>query len=341
MRGLTQRALAAAAGGISAQAICRYEKGQDVPSSSVLIRLADALRVRTDYFFRKNTVVLGAPVFRVGCNLPDREKAEIHSIVADELERYSEIERILGKEAGDILDVPQDCQDPVRDISDVEQRAECIREYWKVGLDALGSLTELFEAHAIRVVCVNQSDDFDGCTYENHPPVIVVNCNRPSDRRRFSLAHELGHIVLRFPDDWDDHSREKAINRFAGAFLVPADTARMELGIFGQLNLYELRILREKYGLSVQSWIHRAEEVGSVPKSSCDAFRAQLKNAGLYNKELGKPLETEKSDRHERLVVGAFCKGIISQSKAANLLAMGIEEFDAMLTETPLPVEAA
>ena len=57
--------------------------------------------------------------------------------------------------------------------------------------------------------------------------VIVVNRKDSGERQRFTLTHELGHLVLTVDDKVDS---EKAAHRFAGAFLMPADTVRIEIG---------------------------------------------------------------------------------------------------------------
>ena len=63
--------------------------------------------------------------------------------------------------------------------------------------------------------------------------LIVLDASEPWRRRRFSLAHELGHIVL-FPERHDPvfHNskrrdwKEKMCNRFAGDILMPDDLVR-------------------------------------------------------------------------------------------------------------------
>ena len=75
-----------------------------------------------------------------------------------------------------------------------------------------------------------KSECFDGMAATvDGIPVVVVGRGWPGDRQRFTLAHELGHLVLhgRLASDVDE---EAAANRFAGAFLAPADEVRKELG---------------------------------------------------------------------------------------------------------------
>jgi transcriptional regulator with XRE-family HTH domain len=55
--GLSRRALAELVG-ISSYEIKKYEYDISIPSSDILIRLARALDVRTEYFFRQETISL-------------------------------------------------------------------------------------------------------------------------------------------------------------------------------------------------------------------------------------------------------------------------------------------
>jgi transcriptional regulator with XRE-family HTH domain len=50
--------------GVSKQMISKYEKGDSIPSSKMLIKLAKALEVKMDYFFLPSSVELGEINFR-------------------------------------------------------------------------------------------------------------------------------------------------------------------------------------------------------------------------------------------------------------------------------------
>lgn len=332
MRHLNLRDLAEKAGDITYQAISNYELDKDTPSSAVLIRLAGALNVGVDYFFRTVTVQLGEPAYRAHCELPDKQKEEIESAAVDKLERYFETEALFGADATVGFGEPDELKSPVQSASDVEDRAVCLREHWDIGLDPLGGLVELLEDHGIRVVFVDTDPRFYGCAYREPQPLIVLNRNQASDRIRFSLAHELGHLVLRFPAEGTDDDREKLAHRFAGAFLVPAEAARKELGDSrASLSAYELLSLRRKYGMSVQAWICRAADLAIISRATSNRIWKSLQKSGLKTRELGEKLEREESNRHERLVVRAFTDRMISETKAARLLGSNIDEFYALV----------
>lgn len=56
---------------------------------------------------------------------------------------------------------------------------------------------------------------------------IAVKSDISIVRERFDLLHELGHLIIKIPDDLNG---EKVAHRFAGAFLIPESNMKKELG---------------------------------------------------------------------------------------------------------------
>ncbi|WP_201786460.1 helix-turn-helix domain-containing protein [Neomoorella mulderi] len=227
--------------GVSPQAISKYEGGLDIPSSGVLLRLAEALGVKVEYFFRTRRVNLSVPAYRKNSALRRKQEQTVLAQIQGWLERYLEIEALFPP--GDAVRgfvLPEGVNPRITVLEEAERVAEELRAAWQLGLASIENLTELLEDKGIKVGLVDGVDGFDACTFmmEDNTPVIVMRRSLAGDRQRFNLAHELGHIILR-PEK--GASAEKAAHRFAGAFLVPALAARRELGEQRQaLSLYEL-----------------------------------------------------------------------------------------------------
>ena len=91
--------------------------------------------------------------------------------------------------------------------------------------------------------------------------VIVVNRGDWGERQRFTIAHELGHMVLDVTPKID---AEKAAHRFAGAFLMPAETLRAKIGKYRiSIGWGELFDLKRIFGVSVQALAYRCKDLGS------------------------------------------------------------------------------
>lgn len=324
MAGLSQRGLAEQAG-VSAMAISKYERDLDVPGSAVLLRLAKSLHVGIEYFFRPPSVMFAAPIYRKRASLPPVEEAQILQRVQEWLERYLEVEELLGESPH--VDLPP--KRPVGTLEEVEAVALDLREQWQLGTDAIEGLIEILEAHGVKVGLTDAHEDFDALTLwaNDTTPVIVVKRTLPGDRQRFSLAHELGHLMLEPTRALDP---EKAAYRFAGAFLATAPAVKAELGAQRHvLSLYELHLLKHKYGLSMQAWIHRAKDLGILGELDARRLVQQFNDRGWRRVEPGDALPSEHPQRQERLVMRALAEDVISPGRASELLAKPLSQFQA------------
>src|SRR6266545_4180503 len=216
---------------LSAQALSKYERGLDVPSSGSLLRLAGALSLPVEFFVRPRRILEIRPDYRKRSSLPSRQEEALLARILEWVDRYLEIEEIRTPEGADFT-FPAGFPRPAGTLEDVEQAALDLREVWRLGWDPIENLTELLEDRNIWVGLVDAESRFDACTFRaevdgRSRPVVVSRRGLPGDRQRFNLAHELGHLLL---DPVGDLAAEAAANRFAGAYLVPAPAARFELG---------------------------------------------------------------------------------------------------------------
>ena len=322
MAGLSQRDLANATN-VSPMGISKYERDMDIPGSQVLIRLARALGVKVEYFFRPTTVTLSSPGYRQRESLPSAQQAGILEQVQEWLERYLDVECLLGK----ALHFKMPTKQRVETLDAIEDVALDLREQWRLGLDPIEDLTEVCEDRGIKIGLVDGHKDFDALTlYANHEiPVIVLCRDMPGDRQRFCLAHELGHLMLEPAENIDP---EKAAHRFAGAFLAPRPAVEFELGPKRHsISLYELHLLKHKYGLSMQAWIYRAKDLGILSETTAAQMFKRFRQRSWHREEPGDALPSEEPQRFNRLVMHALCEGVISQARAAELLGISVSQF--------------
>ena len=321
---MSQRALAEKVG-ISHTAISKYERGLDVPGSEVLIRLAQVLGVKVEYFFRPSVVTVTMPVYRRKRALPEKARKAIIAGVQDWLERYVEVEHLFPDERPQ-FQLPPDFPRRITSLEDVEEAASALRDHWRLGQDPLDNLAELLEERGIKVGMVEAHDKFDALTLRaNGEPVIVLRKGMPGDRQRFSMAHELGHLMLDVAEGLDE---EKVVNRFAAAFLVPKSAVYMELGRKRRhIYIHELYLLKHKYGMSMAAWISRARDLGIISETLAQRLFREFKQRNWWRKEPGDPFPPEEPQRMKRLVMRALAEGLITCSRAAELLSMPLEAF--------------
>lgn len=311
--------------GVSATAISKYERGMDMPGSDVLLRLARALDVKVEFFFRSPAVRVEVGSFRCHKSLPAKQRRALIARVQEWLERYSEAEAVVGEERS--FAFPPGMDRRADTLERVEEVASGLRQAWNLGDDPIENLCEVLEDNAVRVGMIEGARKFDAtlCYTEDGDPVMAIGEGQPGDRQRFNLAHELGHLVLKIPEDMDE---EAAAHRFAGAFLVPAPAVRFELGKQRRrLDFYELCLLKHKYGLSMQAWVMRARDLGLISSSAVERIFRSFRARRWHKTEPGEPYPPEEPQRLKRLVLRGLAEDLITESRAAELLGVSVSEF--------------
>jgi len=328
---LSQRGLAQQVG-VTHAAISKYERGLDMPSLGVLGRLSRALGVTTEYFFRTFEAQVELKAARHAAKLGARDMKAVAARVAEQLERYMAAEHVCPS------CIHEDKASPppswtVASVEEIEAVARDLRSDWQLGDNPIQSMTELLERQGIRIVEIKGIKRLDAQLFWANATdlAIAVNGEHPGDRQRFSLAHELGHLVLQVIGNIDP---EKAANRFAGAFLVPRSVA---VGMLGRrrsaLELRELHLLKHAYGFSMQAWVYRAKDLGIVSESLYGRWYREFRRAhGTH--EPGKPYPQEHPAQAKRLVMQAYAEGTVTASRAAELLGESLGAFRKQLRET-------
>ena len=310
--GLSQEALGKRLG-ISKMAISKYETGGVIPKSGALIALAKALEVKVEYFFRSSSLILSKPVYRAKKALAAKDETKILGKTADWLERYLTVEEITGSEKPLTLPDRETCR--VSSLDQIEDIAVRVREEWKLGLDPIENLMDVLEQHGIKVGTIAAPVKFDALTmqYNEERPLIIVNQTFSGDRQRLSLAHELGHLILKLDEGIDE---EVAAYRFAGAFLVPKPMAIMELGPKRKmLDLRELYVLKHKYGMSMGAWIYRAKDLNIITEAAANRHWIEMRTHDFHKLEPGRQIEPEIPTHLELLLLRALSEQKISHSR--------------------------
>ncbi len=325
---------------VTAQAISKYERDETMPSSGVLIALADVLDVPVDYLASDSDIRLEDVDFRKKRLTSRREEAQVEARVLHLLERYLAVEEILGLPTV-AWDMPREIPWPVlRDPGEAEQAALGMRAHWGLGLDPIPNLVDLLEERGIKVLAMSLPN-IDGLTARVRredrgvASVVVVNREDGGERQRFTLAHELGHMVL---DPGPKVDEEKAAHWFAGAFLMPAETLRSEIGrhrkSIGWGELFELKRI---FGVSVQALTCRCKDLGIFGTPLVRRLFNEFRRRGWRSPPYKEPeaMRGESPLRFERLCFRALSEGAISEAKAAELLGHSVHELNRRMDEPP------
>jgi len=314
---------------VSKQMISKYENGKSIPDSPNLIALAKALGRKVEFFFKPYVIKLSHVEFRKKASLSKKKEYEIKEKILSQVENYMYIEDILGIKS--TFDKPG-IGSLVKNHSDVDKIVDKLRKVWKIGCDPIHSVVELLESQEIKVIELDLDlKKFDGMSswIDNKYQVIVVNENFTIERKRFTLLHELGHLLLNIDESLTDKEKENLCHNFAGSMLFPKEAVINEFGNNRKnISLQELEIIQQKYGISIQAILFRLLNCSIITKITQEIFYKKINYDQSLKEKVNKERfsGTEKSERYLQLVYRALSQENISISKASSLLDLSINK---------------
>jgi len=320
--------------GVSKQMINKYEQGKSIPTSDKLIALSKLFQQKVDYFFRKPDVTIGEISFRKKSKFGAKKVNALKEEIRIQIENYLFIENIC--HIDNAFENPLQ-QSIISNEQHIKDAVKLLRTQWNIGQDAIHNIIDLLEDNHIKVIEVDDdTGNFDGLAtfIDDKYPIIVIAKAMPIERKRFTLLHELGHLLL--PINLLEAKRqEKFCNVFASEMLVSESNIINEFGsIRSQITMAELKNVQEKYGISISAIVYKLGETGIISPDRVKKFYQRL------NVETNLKLEVEKSRydglehsiRYENLVYRGMSEELISMSKASSLLRVSLDQLKEKLT---------
>lgn len=314
-------------GTVSKMAISKYERKQLSPSSSVVIALSKAFELPVDYFFRPFALDIKSIKFRkCKSRLSVKEENAIRERVADLIERYISIEETCNASI--------EFSSPVKSIisteKDVINAAEECRREWGLGTSGIVNASEFLEDHGIKIIEIESASSFDGlkAVVNEKYPVIVLNKGSSPERKRFTVFHELGHLIMNFSGDVDEKKEEKLCNLFAAEMLIPSSIFIKEIGSSRMsISYQEMKALQLEYGISVDALMYKAMYLSVITEQKYRSFCIRKNKEPSFLDMVEKSYYPESiTKRFSSLVYRALSLGLITLSKAANLLNLSLDE---------------
>ncbi|MDO4571527.1 MAG: XRE family transcriptional regulator [Planctomycetia bacterium] len=241
--------------------LSKYENGIAEPSESVLAELSNQLGYPVAFFMQDAEDVPSGLIFHrkrqsLSASLRTKIEAEVKLRVMDVLFLYGK----LGHRS-DIIS---------REGRTPEETAQCLRKQWKVRRGPIPNMISLLERHGIVVIEFDfETDKLDGFFVPLRKDIICIALNTnpcfSADRRRFSLAHELGHALLH-QNDFPDSEKETEADAFAAEFLMPEATIQTELE--PPLTFSKLCELKTRWKASIASLVFRAKKLETISENT-------------------------------------------------------------------------
>jgi len=310
---------------VTKQAISKYEAAKMMPNSTILTALAIALDVEPDYFFRPFSFDLNEfkVSFRKKSNTSAKDANALKVRIQDEVERYLEVEEILGKDKDTVL---QTDGEQLSSPAQMWEQAKHLRDDWHLGYDAIGNVQDMLEEHGIKVICTEAPSGFDGVSgiVNGKDYIVVLNKNQSHvERRRFTTMHELGHLLFdkRFSPSLTLREKEKLCDAFANEMLLPSIVVRTVFSPGEKISTFEVRQLQVVYGISFDAIMHKLHDLNIISDSKYKTYCIRKNHDDAWKQFVEDSLYQEGfSKKFEMMVYAAAAKDLISTSKAANLL---------------------
>ena len=314
---------------MSATAISKYENGMIVPDSKKLIEFANAYHVKSiDFLNNYDIPEMKFSSFRKRKRLTGQNLELLKDIIKDQVAKYIQVIEINSANRQKVNLKKYQCNN----FEDAENAAINFRKFIEISnKQPISDLINILENLGIIIIQINnynnKFDDFDGLSeiVNGIPIIVLLDGIKDGARQRFTIAHELGHLVLDINDKEVDE--EKLCNRFASALLMPKDAIINEFGISRRnISFFELKVFKEEYKVSFTAIIYRLKDLNIISEylyKNLSAFLSQ--KIGKNDKN---PITPETSNQFKRIVHKLESDEIISLNKACELLGVSVDEYN-------------
>lgn len=311
--------------GVTKQAVSKYECGKSIPSTETINKIITVLNVPIQFLTKTaiKTVESNTLLFFRTNSSTTKTQMDFADIISKW--GYEILDGISTLESINEVNLP----DFDTSLS-ISEKAKTLRSFWGIDNLPIDNMISLLENNGIFVFVINSSG-INTDAYSriiNNIPVVIVNGDKgTSARQRFSLAHELGHLVLhRNLTDADFELRAKEIEKeaslFASNFLMPPD--KFSASVIAP-KLEHFLELKKEWKVSISAMIYHCKQIKILDDKKADALQMQL------SKKWGRKTEPLDSEI-------IFEKPLYLQEKIHNLV-IDKHSFERFFDATRLPID--
>ena len=330
------------------------------PNSTTLIKISKALGVSFPELLSE-TPKLKTLRFRTNSKLTAREIAEKEQLEIDSaiwLKNYVSLEELTEEKSAFKFNKIV-AKDPV-------EAAKEIRKIYKIKEDApIYDIISLIEDAGIKLYLhdFNFQKTFGlSVNNEDGGPAIIVNNNEniSVERKIFTIAHELGHLILHkssFDGEVaeENDKEEKEADKFAAELLMPEKAFKKQWEAHSGISWIDAVMqIKQYFGVSYKTVLYRLNSLmskrfqsGYLYKEFARLYRLKYKHdlknhyePNSISEIVPAKDEPEKlssfnftEERFERLVRQAYDQEKISISRAAEMLNLSAEEMRERVAE--------
>jgi len=295
LAGLTQEKLAELVG-VKQAWIAKVENGRKAPSSELMAAIAHHTSMPLAFFAQDSILELGEGtlLFRAKASITRRQEIEA--------KRHAEVVLEFALRLASNFNVLPVILEPLKE--NPSEAAQIVRK--KLGFDDVSPIPHLIraveKAGAFVLGVPHLEDRYAFANWAGRDqsiPLIAIADGTSADRLRFSVAHELGHLILHnrcFVVE--DKKIENEAHEFAAEFLAPEKGIKREL-MGGKVTIERLGELKLRWGISIQALLRRSFELSVITERQ---YRYMLQQIGMRGWRTQEPVQYEIPLEKPRLI---------------------------------------
>ena len=217
-----------------------------------------------------------------------------------------------------------------------EHVARALRSAWSLPEGPIKNITALIESAGVVIVPCDfgtRAMDATSLRTADMPPMIFISKTITGDRWRYTLGHELGHLVMH---DLPRETMEEEADQFAAEFLMPENEMKAQFSRYGKIRLQDLSNLKPYWKVSMAALLFRAGTTGHLNAAQSRSLWMQMSKAGYRINEPA-PLPVEKAENFEGLFQYYLKELDYTADEIARLILMYPEEFSTLGVESLAP----
>jgi len=320
--------------GISTAILSRIEQGQRPAKESEITALSQSLSVSSSALCK--TLVsqrfgLSSFYHRKLASAPSKN---VNAIQSHCLLGATAVHQLLDLSSLDLPDYKNiiDIDDLDNDVAKI---ANVLRLAWQLPRGPIQDLCKVIEDHGCVIVHKKFNVSKIDALYQkapNMPPIFWVNSSKPLDRVRFSLAHELGHLILHEQCPKDEKQAEVEADEFAANFLMPRSDFRSELP--SRLNMPQLIALKSRWRCSMSAMMMRARQINRIDDRQYKNLMIQLSKNG-WRKHEPNPISGESPQLLAKLIQNCLSTSQLTITGLAELISFPANQLQDWLQPIP------
>jgi len=304
--------------------ITRLEKGENQPDDETVRKLSHVLGFPIEFFFADDPeeIDTSAVSFRSLSKMSAKERDAAISAGALGLQLSDWIEEKFRLPKANLLDLSYE--------TDPEAAAQSMRQYWNIGEKPIGNMLGLLETNGVRVFSLSENtktvDAFS--FWRDEKPFVFLNNFKTAERSIFDTAHELCHLVMhKHGGPQSSRDAEREANKFASAFLMPANDVRARMP--ARLNLSVVLKAKSRWRVAAMAMAHRLNALGLLSDWQYKSTCIELSKRGYRTSEPG-GVERETSIVWKK-VLSKLWSERTSKNEIADCLNIPLDELEGLV----------